>query len=244
MSPVHERRVFSAADLRRILMRVLCAHADADGAIYIDFKAVELLAEDLQGFAVVDHLDALAQHMASMATMVSRQVRVVSYIGEDSPHIGSLTRKLHTEFSIECVVFFAQRCGYRISIDQLTHNQISLALRLTDWARLVQLFEQSACRTVIGEGRSDLLYEDKNDSYDQIQQLERQFDRQLSSESYWNLRSAADDHGWSPAEVQMLIEEHLRPELDASLVHHSETISSEEWINRYEWLRREDGHAW
>ncbi len=41
----------------------------------------------------------------------------------------------------------------------------------------------------------------------------------------------------------MLIEEHLRPELDASLVHHSETVSSEEWVNRFDWLRREDGHT-
>lgn len=243
MLPVHERRVFSAADLRRMLMRVLCAHAGADVTIYIDFKAVEQLEQDLRVFAIVDHLDALAQLMASMATMVSHPVRVVGYTGEDSPHKGVLTRKLHTEFSIECVVSFARRCGYRVSIDQLTHDQISLALLMSDWARLVELFEQSACRAAIGEGMSDLLYEDEDDSYGQIQQFERQFDRQLSSESYWNLRSAADDQRWRPSEVLMLVEEHLRPELDASLVHHSETVSSEEWVNRYDWLRREDGHT-
>src|SRR6266567_5642275 len=128
MFSVRERRVFSAADLRRILMRVLCKHADADVTVYIDFKAVEQLEQDLRVFAVVDHLAALAQLMASMATMISYPVRVVGYTGEDSLHKDALTRKLHTEFSIECVVSFARRCGYLISIDQLIHDQISLAL--------------------------------------------------------------------------------------------------------------------
>ncbi len=101
MFSVRERRVFSAADLRRILMRVLCKHADADVTVYIDFKAVEQLEQDLRVFAVVDHLAALAQLMASMATMISYPVRVVGYTGEDSLHKDALTRKLHTEFSIE-----------------------------------------------------------------------------------------------------------------------------------------------
>ena len=53
--------------------------------------------------------------------------------------------------------------------------------------------------------------------------------RQVSSQSYWNLRAIAEDEQWSSEEVLTLIEEHLNPALNARVSYHRRTVSGADW---------------
>jgi hypothetical protein len=243
---VHDRSLLNATDLRRILMRAIGAHAVADGIVSVDLKVIGRLAKDLRVFSVDDvleHPEAVAELLASMATMVNAQARVLRYIGESSQEIAALARKIRADFAIECVVFFARSCGYGLYVDPRSRDYLMLALLMRDWGRVVEIFEGSTSRAAIGQGRSDLLYEIHDSSEERHEYARFSFDRKLSTESYSNLVSEADYQQWSAADVLMLIEEYLNPELRPDLVHHSQVVSGEEWRDLYDWLRREDGYA-
>jgi tetratricopeptide (TPR) repeat protein len=65
-------------------------------------------------------------------------------------------------------------------------------------------------------------------------------DRTLSARSYSNLRSIAELENWSSEQVLQLIEEHLSPDLQPDLWHHSDTVSGDDWQRLYESLHRPD----
>jgi hypothetical protein len=241
-----KRSVLSAADLQRILMRVIGSHADADGVICIDLRILRQLATDLCQFSPAEvslRPETLPQLMASMATLIFAEGRTHRYIGERSDSAEALTRRIRADFTIECVVFFVRSCGYYLDIDSRRRDHLTLALLMPDWARVAEILGRSINRAAVGEGRSALLYEVDFDSYAPDEYAAHSFDRQLSAESYSNLVSEADDQQWLAVDVLMLIEEYLNPELRPDLVHHSRVVSSDEWHDLYDWLRRGDGYV-
>jgi hypothetical protein len=62
--------------------------------------------------------------------------------------------------------------------------------------------------------------------------------RQMSAQSYWNLRTGAALQGWSAAEVLNLIEEHLSPTRDREAIHQNETASGDDWCRLYESIHK------
>jgi hypothetical protein len=65
-------------------------------------------------------------------------------------------------------------------------------------------------------------------------------DRELSSQSYANLRSVAMIGGWSRKEVLRLIDEYLNPTLSSQFVYHGSTVSDNDWRRLRSNIRRSD----
>jgi hypothetical protein len=256
---VTERDILSAGGLLEILIRVTGIRGDFSGRSLPARNASSVLhAEDYSNSAIQTHLtkmvqlanffrmvtgvdvkgdlDYLAQLMAHVAISVNQNGPTVTDKRQQSDQMDPLTYKIRLEFSIACVVYFTQYRGYSIDINDLPHDQISKALLGNDWEQLVRIFVKCLRETFIA-------------------QLERQFtetslvpepaginaSRQLSAESYWNLRSVAMQESWSAADILMLIEAYLSPSLEPHLAFRRTAVTGSEWRRLYDWKHRRMG---
>ena len=64
--------------------------------------------------------------------------------------------------------------------------------------------------------------------------------RQLSAESYWNLRTVAEMENWDDAEIVGIIEEYLYPSLDSELSYNSSTFSGTDWRHLRSRIKRSE----
>ena len=230
-------RRFCTADLRGILLSVFDRHGD-DLDIYVSLGGGLV--------ALADHLDHITGNlefltdldvMADIMAMITMQVYNEAPIGHPrattAQNIDASTWKLRVEFSIECVIFFAQGCGYQVSSDDLSSDHVARLLLIPDaWKELVQLFRE----TLIAASFDPALQIAYTHHPSQESHRTRDVARYLSAESYANLCSEADQRHWTDVQVLMLIDEHLRPHLDPLAIHYSETVSGEEWVSLYNWV--------
>jgi len=200
---------------------------------------------------VSDNLSAMAQIMAMVVTKVHSDAPII-YAPAPGQDVDALIWRMHTEFSVECAVFFAQENGYSVSAAHVLQDQIARIMLMEGyWEPLVRLFESALVEVSLDAGLQVVSRDPDGRGLDSsvrssegegtIAEDEHAFDRQLSAESYSNLRSEADQNYWSEAEILMLIEEHLRPELKPLALHYSDTVSGEEWLSLYNWLYRQGG---
>jgi hypothetical protein len=242
---MHRTRRFSVADLRGILFPVFDRHAN-DVDVYLNLGGgLVALADQLDAITsnvdVSDNLGAMAYVMTAVAVKVFNGAPITSASAADQK-VDALTWEIRTELSVECAIYFAQSHGYQISPAQVAHDQIARVMLMNDaWERLVQLFEDSLVAASLVTGIQE--FEDDPDGRNLIESLTSRppINRQLSAESYANLRSQAFQRRWTETEILMLIEEHLRPRLNPFVVHYSDTVSGEEWLSLYNWLHRRDG---
>lgn len=212
---------------------VLQGDNNATSTLLIDFAAISRLADNLQVVTgtmdVRGYPDALAELMADVAIMVNRPGQVISDRRQESRSTNPVVNKISMEFSVSCVVSFARAYGY--DIGGMLHEDLCLALLLNDWEQLIQVSKE--CLRLAMHRTT-------------VQALERQFNvnanRQLSAESWWNLRSAAEQERWSFADILTLLDAHLNPLLDPRLVHRSRAVSSSDWRRLYGWIHRQDRH--
>jgi len=234
---------------------VLHAEGCGDITVQVNFDVVARLADSLRAVTAVDassDLAVLAQVMANVATMVNHSGGVIKDGQEESSQLSLLAYHIGMEYSIACAVAFARFYGYNVSPGNVPSGSIALALVTKDWEQLVRTFEDSL-RAAEDQGPSPEEISAENEDA-LIWRLERQFAeaspvpepvevntvRQLSADSYFNLRSVAEQEHWSDAEVLMLIEEHLCPVGDANLVC-SSIVSGADWRRLYSWVHREGG---
>lgn len=186
------------------------------------------LADQLDTISSVDGSDdlgAMAYIMTAVAVQVFKGAPIISAPAVDKK-VNALTWKMRTELSVECAIYFAQIQGYQISPAQVDREQITRVMLMDDlWEPLVTLFGDSLVAASLIDDASSKV----------------PTNRQLSTESYANLRSQAFQRGWTEVNILMLIEEHLRPKLNPSAVHYSDTVSGEEWVDLYNWVHRRDG---
>jgi hypothetical protein len=251
---VNERRILSFMHLIDILFGIIRRHGNIDersrcssdpGAVLqgdnsaastllIDFAAVSQLADNLQvvtgAVDVTGNPDALAELMADVAIMVNQPGHVIIDKRTEPPSVSPAINKMSMEFSIACVVSFARAYGYNIS--GILYEDLCLALLLNNWGQLIRIFKECLRLAVHKEAE---------------RALERQFNvnanQRLSAESWWNLRSVAEQERWSFADVLGLLDAHMNPLLDPRLVHRSSTVSGSDWRRLYDWIHREDGHV-
>jgi hypothetical protein len=232
---------------------VAILHSETYGSVTVslDFQALEPLARSLNVVTRVDVSDSvghLSQVMANVAMMVSHHGRIACQAGQESTDIDPLARRLCTEFAIACADSCAKPYGYDVHPVGLQQRQLEQALAKRDWPLLVRVFSDSLHLADDNDSRSP-----GGNAEDLMRDIERQFseaapipapERHLSTESYWNLRSVAEQEGWTPAVVLMLIDEHMSPALYSHLVYHSSTVSGSEWLRLYDWVHRKDGPLW
>jgi hypothetical protein len=255
-------RQFCVADLRNILFSVFDQHSD-DVDVYMNLGGgLALLANQLDvitgNLDPADDLSAMAQVMAMVATKVKSDAPITCS-PVPSQKVSALIWRIRTKFAVECAIFFAQQNCYSINATHLLQDQVARVMLMEGcWEPLVQLFEDSlvgasldvdlqgfdlqvVSRDPDGRGLDSSVRNAEGEVA--VAEDEHVLDRQLSAESYSNLRSEADQHYWSEAEILMLIEEHLRPELNPFALHYSETVAGEEWLSLYDWLYRQDGQS-
>lgn len=253
---VEERDILSAGDLLEILIRVTDIRGDvserpfrardgnaflqtedyANNAIQIDLGKMVHLTDFFQTLRKLDangDLDYFAQLMAHAAISVSQDGPTVADKRHLSEQIDPLTRKIRIEFSIACVVAFTQSCGYSVNINDLLRYKISKALLASDWEQLVRIFGKSLREALIAQLESKLAEESLVSEPIRMNAV-----RQLSAESYWNLRSVAMQERWSAADVLMLIEAYLSPSPDPHLAYRRIAVSGSEWRRLYDFMHR------
>jgi hypothetical protein len=245
-----------------VLTELINKYSGSEGRIYIDFKSLSTLDDELRyiyGESLLgDDPQLQAELMADVALKIYNSRGIIGY-DEDPENTDSRAmhriHHIYVDLSIRCAVSSARASGYGISLGNVPRSQATRALRAGKWEDLVRLFEQSL--HVAGLANSPAIQHHGRAYADaQIQQLENQFintapapepsaafaaDRLLKAESYWNLNSLANQMRWNADVVIMLIEEHLFPDLHPNLVYHTDVVSSEEWLNLYNWIHREDG---
>jgi hypothetical protein len=212
---------------------VLQSDNNATSKLLIDFAALSRLADNLQVVTgtvdVTGNPGALAELMADVAIMVNQPGQVIIDKRLESPSVNPVVNKISMEFSIGCVVSFARAYGYNIT--GILYEELCLALLLNNWEQLIRIFNE--CLRLAMHQETE-------------RALERQFNvnanRRLSAESWWNLRSVAEQERWSFADVLSLLDAHMNPLLDPRLVHRSSTVSGSDWRRLYDWIHREDGH--
>lgn len=259
-----ERPILDYNQLKDILLGVIREHGDigersrgssdvgavrqADGNVglifQIDFEAIGRLADSLQvvtAMNVAGNLGALAELMAYVAIMVNQPRRYVDG-PRQSEHITPLASKIYMEFSIVCVVRFAQAYGYNIS--GIRHDDLPVALLLNDWEKLVGIFKE-CLQIAMHRTRSDPRKIREDSLEPVIQYYEEQFqadvDRQISSESWSNLLSVAQQERWHSAEIVALVDAHMDPFRDPQFVYRSSTVSGDDWRRLYDWIHRQGG---
>jgi hypothetical protein len=258
MFPVDERDIFSVGNLLKIQFQVIgvrddggegplnswdanaVLHAEdyANIEIEIDIAKLAQLSDELRAVTGVDvkgDLDHLAQLMAHVAITANQGGPAVADKRQKSGQVSPLGYRIRIEFSIAAVVSFARSRGYSINLNGFPHEQISKALLMRDWEQLVLMFRESLRVALI----DDLERKYAEASVSELAGVN--VDRQLSAESYWNLRSVADQEHWSAADVLMLIEAYLSPSAQRHLVFRRAAVTGSEWRRLYDWTRREDG---
>jgi hypothetical protein len=231
---------FCAADLRGILISVFDRHAD-DFDIYISLGArLVALADHLNhitgNLEIAADLDVMADIMAMITIKVYNEAPV-GYPSATAQDADAPTWKVRIEFSIECAIFFAQASGYQISADDLPNDHIARLLLMPDaWEKLVRLFRGALLVASFDPALQVVDTGPTSQDFNGAATVARY----LSTESYANLCSEADQRHWTEVEVLMLIDEHLRPHLYPHAVHYSETVSGEEWLSLYNWLYGQD----
>ena len=243
---MHRTRRFSIADLRGIFFSVFERYAD-DVDVYINLGGgLAALAGQLDAITssvdVSDNLGAMAIIMTAVTVKVFNGAPITSAHAADQ-QVRALTWKIRTELSVECSTYFAQIHGYPITSAQVAHEPIARVMLMEDpWERLGVIYENSLVTASLAAGPQEI--EDvpgKRNLRASAISSTAPTNRQLSVESYANLRSQAFQERWSDADILILIEEHLRPKLNLFAVNYSETVSGEEWLNLYNWVHRPDG---
>jgi hypothetical protein len=234
---------FSVTDLRNIFFEVLDRHADSHDAYVNVGSGFVTLAQQLDRLTALN-VSGDKEHMADIMVMVTQLVckdaPIVSMTA-DKQAIGALNWTAITEFSAQCAVYFAREQGFNIDLADIQLDMIARLLLIDDnWQQLKSVFHDSLSVAVNPrpEPESFAALEDGNgvggarSDRDSLRPLARQ----LSNESYANLRSVADQMHWNDSELLRLIDEHMRPHLELMAVHYSETVSGEEWLALYDWL--------
>lgn len=242
---MHRMHRFCIADLCNILFSVSDRHAN-DVGVYMNVGGrLTALANELdtitRNFDVSDNLGAMAFVMAAVTIKVFKGAPIMPGPAEDQK-VNVLTWQIRTDLSIGCAIYFAQSYGYHISPAQVDDAQISHVMLMEDpWEPLVGLFEEFLVTASLDAGGPHEIEDDVDEStfIEEITAREPG-NRQLSRESFENLRSQAFQQRWTAAEVLMLIEAHLRPNLDPLALHYSSTISGEEWLNLHNCFNEPD----
>ena len=220
----------------------LSADSYVDPTFEVNFKGLARLADGLRVLTtmnVAGDLNALAELMAHVANMVKHSRSDVRGPQESE---NPLTSKIYIEFSIACVVRFAQARDFDIT--NILYDKVHLALLIDDWVELKKIFKE-CLQIAMHQARSnghmipDVHHEGAMQYFEQ--QFPANVDRQISAESWWNLNSVAQQEGWSPEEVVELIDAHMDPLLDPMLVYRSSTDSASDWRDLYAWIHRPGG---
>jgi len=203
----------------------------------------------------------LAELLADVAIIVRRAGSKVLRYPANSKQVSFLAHKIRGDFALVCAVFLARSRGYAIPIRSIPWDDACSALSPKDRNRLVRVFQASLqYARVTAEprrlGRAPVLSRDgqsypevliqgfdneRVDADSMLTDSQRSDSRELSAQSYWNLRSVADLEQWSPAEVLRLIEEHLSPAEHPLLVHNRGTVSGADWRRLHRWICRSHG---
>ena len=232
----------------------------ANLTMQIDLAALTQLTDHLRVVTAVDpanDLNIVAHLMANVAITVYKGGPIFADKRQQVEQINPLAYKIRTEFSIVCASSFACFHGCAIDVSNLPNDKIFLALLVNDWERLVRIFEVSLRVSPQATWQNPPEFAGGGESEAVIQHFERQFaetspvpepgevnaNRQLSAESYWNLRSVADQEHWDAADVLDLIEAHLSPVLHSHLAFRRSIVTGDEWRRFYDWIHREDGHT-
>jgi hypothetical protein len=242
---MHRTCRFSIADLRGIFVSVFERYAN-DVDVYVNSGGgLAALADQLDTITssvdVSDNLGAMAYIMTAVTVKVFEGAPITSVPPADQK-VDALTWKMRTELSVECAIYFAQIHRYPVSPAQVDHEQIARVMLMADrWERLRVIFEDSLVAASLAAGPPEIENAPSKRNLIGGTISTAPTNRQLSAESYANLRSQAFQRRWTDADILMLIEEHLRPKLNPSAVHYSDTISGEEWMNLYNWTHRREG---
>jgi hypothetical protein len=240
---MHGTRRFSIDDLRGIFYSVLERYAGTVGVYLYQGEELAVLADQLDMITssvdVSDNLNAMAHIMTAVTERVFWGAPIIPVPAADRT-VNALKWKLCTELSIECAAYFAQLHGYPIRAAQIDHDQCCHIMQMhNNWAELTAMFQDSLIKASIA---SDLLGVEGDDPMGNSRGT-GSTGRQLSAESYANLRSVAYARRWNDSEILMLIEQHLRPQLNPYALHYSDTVSGDEWLYLYNWILRRDGQS-
>jgi hypothetical protein len=229
-------RRFRAADLRGIILAIFDRFGD-DLDVYVCFgERLAVLADHLDGIAgdmeIPADLDSMVRIMTIVA-MAAFTEAPIGYPSESTRNVDAPTWRMRTEFSLECAIFFAQGCGYKVNASDLSNDHIARVLLVPDaWKELTQLFREALIVAKFDPTpQAASTYSPSHSAHET-----NDVGRYLSAEGWANLCSETDQRHWSDSEVVMLVDQHLRPDLNPSAVHYSETVSGEEWVILYKWL--------
>jgi hypothetical protein len=232
----------------------------ANLTMMIDFSAATRLANILQAVASVhtaDNYDFIAYLMVDVAIKVFQGGPIFADKRGQLERINPLAYKMRVEYSIACSVYFASSVGYEVHLNNASRDRISLLLLIPDPVdELARIF----CESLENAVKNTERYRQKlaDDGHGELMQfLEEQFtedsfepisskseaDREISAESYFNLRSVADLEGWSSADTLDLIEAFLSPAPHSHLAFRRDAVSGDEWRRLYDWINRGGRHV-
>jgi hypothetical protein len=255
---VLERRTLGASHLRDILLWVTGMHPET--AILIDTHSIANLADRLRaaiGEGAASNVTGVAQRMADVATMVYKSGHIIKLADQHSANADRVTFQICSEYAIACAISFGASCKFELHYRAVPYSSIAKALLDHDWELLSRTFEESIREGGRRVGRPEPSYTVDESAEVIISRIESQFavaspipepspaqrTRQLSAESYWNLRAEAEKEHWTLRDMIALIDEHLNPQLHPNLVHYSRTVAGEEWLRLYRWIHRHDGRV-
>jgi hypothetical protein len=231
----------------------------ANLTMQLDFAAIAQLARHLRNVTAMDpadNIDILAHLMANVAIAVYKGGPRFGDKRGGLEQVNTLAFRICTEFSFSCVEVFARFRGYTIQLSDSSLHQFSTLLLFDNWDGIVKILRGSMRLSAVdSRGTEQGFSEDNHDHL--IQYLEGQFsdsclgpdlpdldvDRLLSAESFWNLRSVADQEGWSGQVVLELIEAQLSPERHRFIAFHSSTVTGDEWKRLHDWTKRQGGYT-
>jgi hypothetical protein len=250
---MYGRGVLGTDALRRLLIDVVDRWSGGLRTIFIDFAALPALADDLRVVTVddsaLDRPDGLAVPLANLVdTVYHSRHQVVGSLrpdGETDPQV----RKVRTAFAIAVAVRYARSYLYDLSLGDVNHDDVALALLQKDWPLLAELFATALARVQFGAGslistepNIDSSYQGLHARDDEAVQGDTRpiqdpvVSRKITAESYFNLQSAARQGDWESDDIVRMLEEHLFPDLHPELAYHTNVVSAEEWKMLHKWV--------
>lgn len=226
----------------------------------ISLQTIEMLVEELRVVTVL----SVSSDPAQLADLLASVAIIVGQTGPKvtRPATAHLAYKLGAEFGVASAAYLARSRGYQIELSKLPWHEIYPAIHHQSKDLLTEIFQESlgiaqfASATDVIE-RMSTPSPDHDETKALMLYFENQFTgssslqsvlvgapgRELSAESYWNLRSVAEMEDWDSETVLSLIDEHLYPSLRPEFVYHNVTVSGSAWLRLYIWLCESGGDA-
>lgn len=247
----------------KLLYRAQGPHGRGGVSLEINHRTIEKLVEELRVVTVL----SVSSDPTRVAGLLASVARIVGQTGPKvtRPTAALFAKTLGTDFGVASAAYLARARGYVIQLSKLPWDEIDLAVRYQDQRLLTQIFEGALgiaqFSSSIDQGGIDQVERrvpperDHGETEALMRYYESQFaaedsqrsilvsaaGRELSAESYWNLRSIAEMEEWDSETVLSLIDEHLYPNVHPSFVYYNVTVSGSDWLRLYRWLHGSGG---